>query len=178
MKEELSSDTVEEKVLFHESQHFSRLWLSILLVGVWCFFLLIIPTEDYSEIRSISDIGAIFTPVFASIILLFLISIRLDTKIKQDGIYVRFFPINIKYRKYSWRMLDKVFVRKYSALFEFGGWGIRGITNRNRAFNIWGNTGIQLVKKNGNKLLIGTQKSEEAKEVLNLIEQNNFIKAE
>lgn len=167
---------MEEKVLFQESQHFSRLWLSILLIVVWGIFLFIIPTQDYSEIRSISDIGAIFTPVMASIVLLFLISIRLDTQIKEDGVYVRFFPISLKYGKYSWRMLDKIFVRKYSPVFEYGGWGIRGITNRNRAFNIRGNQGIQLVKKNGNKLLIGTQKPEEVRDVLKLIEQNGFNK--
>jgi len=57
-------------------------------------------------------------------------------------------------------------VRKYKPLLEYGGYGIRGFGN-NRALNISGNTGLQLVFKDGRKLLIGTKKGHEMIEMLN-----------
>lgn len=54
-----------------------------------------------------------------------LYSFKLQTVIKTDGIYVRFFPIHIAFRKYSWDKLSKVYVRTYSPLAEYGGWGLR-----------------------------------------------------
>jgi len=56
-------------------------------------------------------------------------------------------------------------VRKYSAVSEYGGWGIKGTSN-NRALNISGNMGIQLETKEGKKILIGTHDSEEVTKVL------------
>jgi hypothetical protein len=57
-------------------------------------------------------------------------------------------------------------VRKYKPLLEYGGYGIRGFGN-NRALNIAGKTGLQLIFKDGRKLLIGTQKGLEMIEMLN-----------
>jgi len=58
----------------------------------------------------------------------------------------------------------------YYPISEFGGWGLRGgfffNKGKEKAVNVSGDIGIQLIFKNGKKLLIGTQKKEEAKRVL------------
>jgi len=57
--------------------------------------------------------------------------------------------------------LDKVYLRKYSPIGEYGGWGFRY-----GAYNIKGSQGLQLKFKNGKMLLIGTQRPEELQKVL------------
>ena len=53
---------------------------------------------------------------------------------------------------------------------EFGGWGLKGDSlcnkSKGKAINISGDAGIQVTPKNGEKLLIGTQRELEAKRVL------------
>ncbi|AUC86670.1 hypothetical protein CW731_06850 [Polaribacter sp. ALD11] len=71
----------------------------------------------------------------------------------------------------SWNEISKVGIRTYLPISEFGGWGLRGgfffNKGKEKAVNVSGDIGIQLVLKNGEKLLIGTQKKQEATSVLN-----------
>ncbi|ARV16965.1 hypothetical protein BTO07_16995 [Polaribacter sp. SA4-12] len=70
-----------------------------------------------------------------------------------------------------WNEIYKAGIRTYLPISEFGGWGLKGgfffNKGREKAINVSGNIGIQLILKNGEKLLIGTQKKEEAISVLN-----------
>lgn len=50
--------------------------------------------------------------------------------------------------------------RTYSPLREYGGWGIRGFGS-NRAYNVSGNHGVELVLKDGRKVLIGSQRADD-----------------
>lgn len=53
------------------------------------------------------------------------------------------------------------------ALLEFGGWGFRVVTmNADKAYNVSGNMGLQLVLMNGKKLLIGTKQPEHLTDIL------------
>lgn len=69
-----------------------------------------------------------------------------------------------------WEQIDSAYVRSYNPIGEYGGWGIRGgklwSKSKGKAINVSGDIGIQLELKNGDKLLIGTQKKEEARSVL------------
>jgi hypothetical protein len=94
-------------------------------------------------------------------------TLRLDTEINSNGIYIRFFPFHLSYKKYAWDEIEACFVREYNPIAEYGGWGIRlGLFGKGRAFNVSGNKGIQLVFKNNKKLLIGTSKPVEASEAI------------
>ncbi|MDR7695169.1 hypothetical protein D1000_09500 [Riemerella anatipestifer] len=100
------------------------------------------------------------------------VNLRLDTTIKKDGIYVRFFPFHLKFKYYSWDSLTKSYVRQYSPLTEYGGWGLSlGLFGKGAAFNVSGDKGLQLEFSNNTKLLIGTNKPDELTETLNKIEQ-------
>ena len=64
-------------------------------------------------------------------------------------------------------------MRQYSAIGEFGGWGIKyGLGGAGKVYNVSGNKGLQLVYKDGSKLLIGSQRSAEVQQVLS--ELGNF----
>ena len=66
-------------------------------------------------------------------------------------------------------MIEKYEVRKYNAFREYGGYGIKGrkpgrrFRGKGYAYNISGNTGLQLYLKDGKKVLIGTQRGEAIK---------------
>lgn len=90
---------------------------------------------------------------------------KLETKIKTGGIYVTFSPFQLKFKYYPWDKLNQVFVRTYNPIGEYTGCGFRG-TEKNRALNVSGNKGIQLIIQGGSKLLIGTNKADEVTETL------------
>jgi hypothetical protein len=70
--------------------------------------------------------------------------------------------------------LAEVKVREYRPLAEYGGWGVRGF-GKNRALNVSGNFGLQLVMKDGAKMLIGTQKPQELEDFLKSLPVANEI---
>lgn len=83
---------------------------------------------------------------------------RLETEVRSDGLYVRFFPFHLHFKKFGAEDLSECFARKYRPIVEYGGWGIRfGCTGR--AYNINGNEGVQLVFRNGKRLMIGSQEA-------------------
>lgn len=129
---------MQNETLFTESQKFNQWWLYIILI-----------------LASLILAAAVIFTVLS----------KLETQIKKDGVYVRFYPAHRKFKYYPWSEISKAYVRQYSPLGEYGGWGLKGFSD-NKALNISGKTGFQLELKNGKKLLIGTQKPEEIKELL------------
>lgn len=116
---------------------------------------------------------AIILPV---LILFFLLMNRLETQITTTGIKVRYFPFHLRYKLYPKKIIGLAYVRTYEPIAEYGGWGLRlGLFGRGKAYNIVGNKGIQLVFTDGSKLLIGTQKPDEADAVL---QKAGYLKAE
>jgi hypothetical protein len=97
-------------------------------------------------------------------------SFKLKTRIDEKGIHYQFFPFHFSLKTITWSEINAAKIRTYYPISEYGGWGLRGgfFLNKSKgnAINISGNIGIQLALKNGNKLLIGTQKKGEVKRVL------------
>ena len=92
---------------------------------------------------------------------------KLVTRITVEGIFVRFTPFHFKEKFFPWDSLSASYVRTYSPLMEYGGWGIKyGFSGQGLVYNVSGNVGLQLKFKEGEPLLIGTKKGEEIKAVL------------
>ena len=98
---------------------------------------------------------------------LFFWQMKLVTRIAEEGIYVRFTPFHFKEKFYAWDSLTACYVRTYSPLMEYGGWGIKyGFGGQGLVYNVSGKVGLQLKFKQGDPVLIGTQKGEEIKAIL------------
>lgn len=154
--------------LYTESQKFRQWWLWLLIVCMNLFFISMLFKNliiDADFIGSQQGVSLLSSWLFVLALSLFFLSMKLETLVREDGIYVRFSPIHRKHRVYLWQDLEQVYMRKYEPLGEYGGWGLRGLGN-NRALNVSGNVGLQLVLKDGRRMLIGTQKAEELSEVL------------
>lgn len=166
---------MENEVLFCERQRFKQIWLWIILLCINIYLIdrtvrEFIMAEQFGGIP-MSNMGLIISTIISLLVTLLIATTRLDTMIKNDGIYVRFFPFHLKYKKHPWNTISQIFVRKYSPLSEYGGWGYR-LGAKGRAFNISGNQGIQLIFTDGSKLLIGTNRPNEVKESLDQIENS------
>lgn len=167
---------METEILFSEKQKFRQWWVWFILLSInglllYGVFEQIIKEQQFGD-NPMSNTGLLVTSSFALLFTILFLNLRLDTNIKDDGIYVRFFPFHLKFRHYSWDMLTKSYIRKYSPLAEYGGWGIRiGLFGKGKAFNVSGNKGLQLKFTNRKKLLIGTNKPEELSKVLKRIGQ-------
>ena len=167
---------MEDKILFSEQQKFKQWWLWLILLVIDGTFILgiykqVILKEQFGD-KPMSDTGLFIGLGGVLLLTLLFWKFKLQTMIKNDGIYVRFFPIHIAYRKYTWDKLVKIYVRKYSPITEYGGWGLRyGLFGQGKALNVSGNVGLQLITVHNFKILIGTHKPEEIKEILNKIGQ-------
>jgi hypothetical protein len=156
--------------IFEEEQKFMQIWLHILLII--CFTVsIVVVAKEYVASNSYNNdslIGLIV--VIGSMILVYglVYSFKLTTRIDEKGIYYRFIPFHLSIKFIAWNELNSAYVRKYKPLTEYGGWGYKKGFNRGngKALNIKGSIGIQLKLKNQKKILIGTQKEEEAKRVL------------
>ncbi|WP_400077724.1 hypothetical protein [Winogradskyella sp. R77965] len=156
--------------IFKEEQRFNQLWLIILIViSVLVPMGIILATyikdpNSFSTLELISIIGLV---VLASgLIFLF----KLTTRIDEEGIHYKFFPFHWSFKIIKWNEIDSAYIRKYDALSEYGGWGLKGgkfwNASKGKAINVSGDVGIQLELKNGKKLLLGTQKQQEVESVL------------
>jgi len=155
-------------ILFSEKQRFNQWWIWVIILvacimPVWQFYRAIIENQVV-----LSDPTEYIGLMIMVLIIILFLSNRLDSEIRQDGIYVRFIPFIWKQRVYSWDSIEKLYIRRYHPLGEYGGWGIRGF-GKNRALNVSGNQGLQIVFKDGRRLLIGTRKPDEIKSVLILL---------
>lgn len=84
---------------------------------------------------------------------------RLVTEVRTDGVYVQFRPLTRR-RRIAWEEIDRAEIRTYAPLKEYGGYGIRR-GSAGKAYNIRGDQGLQLVHRDGGRLLIGTQRPSE-----------------
>ncbi len=101
----------------------------------------------------VGGVGAIVALVTS-----FFIAGALETEVGQEGLSVRFRPF--RGRVISFEEIASADAREYSPIREYGGWGYR-ISPAGRAYNVSGRHGVQLVLKDGSRILIGSQRADE-----------------
>lgn len=154
--------------IFKEEQRFTQPMFIVILSMSTLVFLGILLKEYFTENSNMKtvELVTIIGIYFAIIIPLFFF--KLITRIDEKGIHYRFFPFHRPFRIKTWSEIKSANIRKYDAISEYGGWGVKGGFRRKKgkALNVKGNIGIQLEFTDNKKLLIGTQKESEAKKVL------------
>ncbi|MBN3036258.1 MAG: hypothetical protein JW861_11790 [Bacteroidales bacterium] len=115
--------------------------------------------------KPMSDTGLVVTAI---IVLLFITgmfflmrSSRLIVSVRSDGIWFRYPPIISKEKHLPRDTIASYEIRKYHAQREYGGRGIKQRRFRyGKAYTIAGNIGLQLILKDGKKILFGTRRPE------------------
>jgi hypothetical protein len=153
------------EALFHEKQYFRQPWIWLLLLGIAGLSIYSVvqqiiiglpfgnnPVPDYMVIIIAIVFGVGFPVLF--------FAVNLEIVVKGDGVYYRFLPFHRSPRKIGFEEISSYEVRTYSALREYGGWGIR-YGAAGRALNVSGNRGVQFCLAGGKRILLGSQRADE-----------------
>lgn len=155
---------------FNEEQRFNSPWIVLLLAGTMGL-VAFLSFQSYAEIpeNGSERTVLVLTNICTLLVLSALFFIKLKTNINEQGISYGFWPFQINLRHIPWHDIANIYVRKYSPIGEYGGWGYRFSFSKNghgKAYNVSGTIGIQIEFKNGKKTLIGTQKKDDVENVL------------
>jgi hypothetical protein len=136
-------------VYFSEVQSFRQWWIWALLLtplGVLAYFH---PKEHAAALPAL--VPAVFC--------LWFYLAHLETEVRDEDVRLRF---HLMWPTKAIPLKDIVSceARTYKPVGEYGGWGVKGRKN-NRAFNVSGNRGVQLVLAGGQRILIGSQKADD-----------------
>lgn len=91
-----------------------------------------------------------------------LLAARLHLIVNEEGIKYRFFPFHLKPHKIYWFEVEEAQLNTFSALSEFGGWGIRyNFFFGTKAFIAKSGTGLFLKIKDGRKRMFSISEPEQ-----------------
>lgn len=156
---------LEKPILYSENQRFRQIWIwaIIAIPVVISFYALIYQTflgNHFGNPPMPDALVILFAALIGVALPISFYLTELRTRITDEGIFVKFFPIHRKWLFFSWNDVDKYEKVKYRPLLEYGGWGIR-IGIHGKAYNVSGNMGILFTFVSGKRLLIGTQRPDE-----------------
>lgn len=153
---------------FEEKQSLKLWWLYILL-AVNAITVISIIIFDKGGMN-FQDLKKIYFLPFLAIVLPFAIIFiiqrnKLTLSITPEGIIYRYFPFSNRNSVFQWINIEKVYINKYDALGDYGGWGVRyrlWFKFNDKAFLLNDQSkGLQIEFKNGKRLLFSSNKIEE-----------------
>jgi hypothetical protein len=149
------------QVLFQETQRFRQIWIWALILGISGVSL---SSLFFLEDKPPLNFGDLAFPIGMILLLntLFL-SFTLTTRIEGDSLSYRFFPFT-RWRTFRFEEIETLDLVEYNGLWEYGGWGIKW-NGDSWSYTTGGKWGI-LVKTTNKKFLLGTQKPEQVRQVI------------
>jgi len=167
--------TIENpKVIYREVQRPRQFWWWAVVLFVsflmWYGFIQQIifgipfgnqPAPDVMMIILWVIFGVIFPVVMLGIL-------KLIIEVRDDGLYIRFAPFHIKYRKFLFKDITHFEVITYNSFTRFGGWGIRLNFNGETAYNVSGKQGLK-IKLSYQTVVIGTEQPEELEQAFDAV---------
>jgi len=143
-------------MVFNETQKFGG-WVIWLLRG--CFALMTL-LAIYLYLTDMTLIALII--LLSSLPFLALEFMRLKTEIDSKTIHINFVPL--KKTNIEWSDVQAAELIDYGFV---GGWGIRIGTKYGTVYNTQGSEGLFLTLNDGKKIVIGTQRKDELRNLLN-----------
>lgn len=149
--------------LFRERTFFYRNWL------IWAVLILVLTILVFTNAnadRSPEEAKAIlWTSVVVFGVIASVMFINLQVNIDSEGIRWRLLPF-IRWKKAQWDEIKSISLVRYNPLFQYGGWGIRYSFRKGWAYNIAGNKGLEITKKDGKQVLLGTMSEDQCSELI------------
>ena len=160
-------------LLYREVQRFRQFWIWILVIAVslitiWGMVQQIVLSKPFGNNPAPDIVLIIIVVVIGFGLPIFFYVTNLTTEVRNDGVYFRFFPLHISFRKIGLEDINGFDVQTYRAIRDYGGWGIR-YGRKGKAYNVSGNRGVQLRLSNGELILIGSQHPEEMAEAIKAV---------
>ncbi|SEO88085.1 hypothetical protein SAMN04487948_106141 [Halogranum amylolyticum] len=136
---------VSREVSFREVQRFRQPWLWALLAVV--------------AVVSVVSGGPVAVVVAVGVGG-FVWSLRLETEVRDDGLYLRFVLFHRSFRRVPWSEMGSFEAVTYRPLGEYGGWGIRWRPEK-LAYNVSGSRGVRIERPDDRELLVGSQRPDD-----------------
>jgi len=154
------TDEVAVPAAYHEVQRFRQVWLWMLLLAVaviawWSAVQQLIFGIPFGTNPGPDWMAALIALVFGAAFPLFFALLALELEVRGDGLYYRFFPLHIGYRRIGWEEVAAYAPVSYHPLRSYGGWGIRWGAG-GKAYSVSGNAGVRFCLADGRKILFGS----------------------
>jgi len=162
------------KIIYRETQRPNQIWIWALVLPFAIFSWYSVIQQVFMGIPlgskpapniSLIIFWLIFGIVFPMVLIWFL---KLIIEVRADGVYIRFMPFHLNYRRFLYKDIVNYELIDYS-FSEFGGWGIRVNIKGEKSYTMHGKQGVKLKLKN-ETVVIGTQKQIE---MINAIDSLN-----
>lgn len=146
---------------FYEAQEFRQVWLWIVLAGiaalVWSVLIVDLPSPDPVIFIIVLVFGIVF-PIWFWVM-------KLEIKVEREILSYRFYGLQVRWKELPLKEIKSARAVVYRPILDYTGWGIR-IGPKGWAYNAYGNRGVCIVRKNGKRFLLGSQRSGELAMVL------------
>lgn len=150
-----------KKLLFQEEQRFTQWWLWLIIISSFLFPMINIGSKFARSEDTASLIYVFFIIAAIGFVVLWIFGkLKLVVEITTKGLKYKFLPFLYKWKTIDPADIKRFEVRTYKPIREYGGWGMKGMNPRNKAYNAYGNIGLQLYLKDGTRILLGTQKKQ------------------
>ncbi len=164
---------------FREIQRFRQGWL-------WAFLLFsTVPIGLLVVVMVVDEAGGFTRDAVTTLVLVMLslflplVAIHraaLATEVREDGLYCKFFPFHLRFRRIPFAEMARVESTEYSAMRDYGGWGIRiGISLSRRGFSwdesglayiVSGDEGVRIERTEKRPLLVGSQRADDLRRAI------------
>jgi hypothetical protein len=155
---------------FLETQSFRQQALVIIAAGAvllwsWGLFIATVVLRFGGNLELPAVLSSLVPVIVGTALAVWFYLMRMVVKVDDTGVSAEFKYVFFK-KRYRFAEIESVFARKYSSLKEFGGWGVRSSRKNGMALNVSGNEGVQLIFKDGKRLLLGSRRATELEQAI------------
>lgn len=152
-----------DAITYQEEQRFRQPWVWVLVLGIaaiqwWSWIQQILLGQPFGSNPGPDWMVWLIWLLFGIGLPLFFVYLRLVTEVRADGVWLRYVPLTK--RMIPFEEIERCEAVEYKPLREYGGWGVRGLGS-NRAYNVSGKEGVRLHLRNGDVVVIGSQRSQD-----------------
>jgi hypothetical protein len=152
------------RALFREEQRFTQWWLWVLVIlpaalAWWPFVQQVIGGQPVGQHPAPSWlVWVIWLAIGIGLPLLFG-RVSMVVEVFDDEVLVRYRPF--ARRTITLAEIERAEPRRYNAVKEYGGWGVKGWSKTKMAYNVSGSRGVELTLADGRSVMLGSQRADE-----------------
>lgn len=159
-----SPSGVKAPVLFREVQKINQIWICLIVaipvvISWYGAYQQLLLGKPFGNNPAPDGMMFLLLLVFGVLFPLFFYSIKLVTEVRNDGLYVRFYPFHLSFKSFPFETIRNCGIQTYDPIRDYGGWGIR-YGRKGEAYTIAGNRGVIFEfadRKKKEKLMIGSR---------------------
>jgi len=155
-----------KSVKYQEVQRFREISM-YLFIGILLSGLLLKAVQLYTISEASNQFSDIVLAMFLlGSVLVYFLTIRMETTINKKGISYQYFPIHYKKQRISWDEIERVQLTEIPLSSQLSGWNVQFFRTKSICVGA-ADKGLTLDLKNGKQLFIGLNNLEKAEAILN-----------